>query len=354
LEWYSFQGAGQTSYEEFRKLGTILNVLEGMNKLPLTQEVLDYVVLHECPVAYQNLTISVQDYINQIDNITLQPEDYLYCLRPSYKYPFIIHNDGVFFPLPHLLGRSVSSSLLYRMTDHNNELRTIIGKEVLEKYLFNLLHDANIYDEVIPEKSFRLKHNNRAKTLDVMVRKNNKFLLLDSKSSVPRAKLRILDDESFDKEIDVASNNVCQIYNHLNNYFPYFYNFFDYSDEIGKENKYGIVVLLEDNFIRRSLIYERVAKKIGIELNSVEFNWVVNHIKIVSLYDIEKSSFVGNSLIDELEKQKNENRGYDYSLSSTSDKEQRIINNSYLEFKKEWLSVITEIADNMKRDKIIQ
>lgn len=344
----SFYG---TSYEDFRKLGTVLNLLNSIENITITQEVLDYVVLHECPNAYQNLTINIEDYIDQLDNITTKQEDYLYCLRPSYKFPFIIHNKKVYFPLPHLLGRSVTSSLLYRMTDNNNKLRTLIGKHVLEKYLYNLLIDAKIYDEVIPEQEFKLKHNNHGKTLDVMVRQENKFLLLDSKSSVPRAKLRILDDEAFEKEIDIDSENIIQVYNHISNFFPKLYNFFNFNENIESENIYGAVVTLEDNFIRRSLIYERVANKKNIDLNSSRFKWLVNHIKIVSFYDIERVSIVGKSIIDEFERQKLENKGYDFALLNNY--EGHIINNSYKNFKEEWLSVITETAKNMKRDKII-
>lgn len=342
-----------TSYEEFRKLGTILNLLESLENKIITQEILDYVVLRECPIAYQNLSLNSEEYLEQLDNITMNQEDYLYCLRPSYKFPFIIHNDRVYYPLPHILGRSVTSSLLYRMTDGNNELRTLIGKHVLEKYLYDLLIGAQVYDEVIPEQEFKLKHNNNARTLDVMVRKDNKFLFLDSKSSVPRANLRIMDEEAFEKEIEIASKNIIQVYNHISVYFPDIYNFFDFNDFIYKENIYGAVVTLEDNFIRRGLIYEHVANKLKIGLNTDEYNWIVNHIKIVSFYDIEKASFIGKSIIDELERQKNNNRSYDYSLVDNFDGDLHIINNSYLDFKKEWLSVITEVAENMKRDNII-
>lgn len=349
-----FKNCYGTSYEEFRKLGTILNLIESLENKNITQGILDYIVLQECPNAYRSLSLDIEKYIEQLDNITMKQEDYLYCLRPSYKYPFIIHNDKVYYPLPHILGRSVTSSLLYRMTDNNNELRTLIGKHVLEKYLYDLLIDAKIYDEVIPEQEYKLKRNNNAKTLDVMVRKDNKFLLIDSKSSVPRAKLRIMEKDAFDKEIDIASKNIIQVYNHLSDFFPRKYNFFNTNTDIDKENIYGAVVTLEDNFIRRNLIYERVANKRNIDVNSDEYHWIVNHIKIISFYDIEKVSLIGKSLIDEFERQKLENRGYDFSLSSNIGGDEHIINKSYLKFKEEWLSAIAEFAENMKRDKVIE
>lgn len=348
-----FKSQFGTSYEEFRKLGTILNILEGSNDLMLIQEILEYILFKECPNAYKQLTISAQEYVEQIDNFATHQRDYMYCLRPSYKYPFIVSKNIAYYPLPHLLGRSVTSSLLYRITDQNDYLRALIGKEVIEKYLFDLLIDAKIYDEVIPEQVYQLKYNKR--TLDVMVRKGNKFLLLDSKSSVPRAKLRILDEElAFNKEIDIASDNLLQVYYHINKYFPALYNFFDYNDEIDMENIYGVVVVLEDNFIRRSLIYERAAYKLKIEVNSYEYNWIVNHVKMVNLFDIEKISFIGKSLIYEFENQKLENKDYDFPLSSTKEEGGHIVNNSYLDFKKEWLSEISNVSDNMVKNKIIQ
>jgi hypothetical protein len=79
----------------------------------------------------------------------------------------------------------------------------------------------------------------------------------------------------------------------------------------------------------------------------------LNHIKIVSLYDIEKISIIGNSIIDEFEKQKKDKRGGDYPLSGDIQKASCNINKSFLEFKMEWLSQIEKSTDKMVKENII-
>ena len=218
--------------------------------------------------------------------------------------------------MPHLLLRSVTSSLLYRLTEDNNDLRDKIGKEVLEAYLLKIMKGSNVYDEVYGEKTFIKEHNTEAKTLDVMVRDADEYIMLDSKASVPSIGLRVYDEESHRKELDKMVEKVVQIYKHLKIFLPNYplYNPYAGAPTIAESHLWGISVILEDNYIRRDLIYEKAALILKIDKDSDTYKWLVNHIKIASLYEIERYALNGRSLVEELKKQIKKGEPYNFSF----------------------------------------
>ncbi len=143
----------------------------------------------------------MEQYQIEIKKITENIEDYISCLRPSYKYPLIRRKDELYFPLPHLIVRSITSALLYRLTEDNSELRDKFGKEILEAYLLKLMQESLVYDEVYGERIFLKEHKNKAKTLDVMVRDGDEYIMLDSKASVPSIGLRVYDEKHIKKKL---------------------------------------------------------------------------------------------------------------------------------------------------------
>lgn len=339
-------------YSGFFNLGYILNFLYSTD-IVLTQEFLNHILLKMFPIAYKNLSISLEEYKKQLNNITDDTADYIYCLRPSYKYPFITCGNVAYLPLPHVIGRSITSSLLYRLTDNNNILRTKVGKEILEIYILKLLSDACIYDEIIPEKYYYRVHKTEARTLDIMLREKDNYILIDSKASVPLIGLRIFDDESYKKEINRLVENVLQVYKHLRIYFMKEYNFFEGSPVVSDEKLWGAVVVLEDSYVRRSLIYENVAAKLSMDMSSDEYNWIQNHIKVVSLYDIEKVSLIGDSIIKYFIEQEKEGNPSDFSLMIDIDKSKEIINKDYLQFHNNCFEQMDYYFLKMKQEGII-
>lgn len=320
----------KTDYREFVLLGGYLTMLYGSN-IPFGDNILNFITKNICPNAFNKLVITVEDYKKELDNITNDIKKYVTCLRPSYKYPFIEYSNYIYLPLPHLLGRSVTSSLLYRLTDNNSKLRELVGKNILEKYLYEILFDSNIYDEIYPEQQFKIAHNQPFKTLDILIRKDDDFLFLDSKTSVPNSGLRICKEDVFNREIDRTVKNIVQIYKHLRLFLPKYeekYNIFKDHPVIKKENLFGITVQLEDNFLRRDLLFNKAAKELNIEKSPDEVVWMKKHIKVTNLYDIECCSIVGNSLIEVI-KNKNSSGCYTDMNLFNNEGEKHIVNEKY-------------------------
>lgn len=297
--------------------------------------------------ATKKLILPRKDFQKEIDKFSNNIHDYLFCVRPSYIYPFIEYNGIANLPLPHCITRSITDSLLYRLTDSNSELRTLFGKNVLEDYLYQIINTSTLFDEVIKEQTYKKNHN-ILKTADLMCRKDENYIFFECKASVPYAKTRCLDENLINEEINRISTNVIQLYKQVHFDFKNKYNFFKYDEEItfNYSNCFGIVVLLEESYIRRELIYKDVAKKLNINIESDSFNWIINHIKICNLYDIERLAFSNTSIIETLKEHIKSNTPYDYPLSSFKTKS--IIKNSDLLLFKNGISdSIKKIADEL-------
>lgn len=293
------------------------------------------------------LIISVEDYKIELDKITTNINDYATCLRPSYTYPFIKFNNLIYLPLPHLVYRAVTSSLLYRMTRQNNELRSVFGKEVLEAYLYQLLKNTGVYDEVYPEREYRKEHNNKARTLDVMVRYKEHYLFFDSKAFVPLTGLRIYDGESYDKQIERLADNVVQVFNNIRvNLFKYStYSPFINSPSSDINCLWGIVVLLEDCFLFKDRIYELACRKLKIEVGSKDYQWIIKHIRLLDLSQIEFFSFIGTPLL----KKMNNGITDTYDIMNDYTETTDITNKDYVKFENMVLKKMEQLVHDFLR-----
>lgn len=338
-------------YNCFLKLGVTLNFLFSL-KIDLNHEILKYAIL-KYPKATKQLILSRKEFQEKIDEFSGNNTDnYLYCVRPSNIYPFIENNRIVNIPLPHCITRAITDSLLYRLTDNNSKLRTSFGKNVLEKYLFDIIDESNLFDEVLSEKEYKTKNGN-AKTSDVMCRKDDNYLFFECKSSVPYAKTRCFDNNSLKNEIDKISDDVIQLYKQIRYEFNASYNFFTTDTKLDYNNCFGLVVLLEESYISKRLIYEKVAEKLNIKIGCEIYIWIINHIKICNLYDIEKYAFTGTDILESLKKQSTVGNPYDFSLSGF--KLKTLIENKKLyAFKHNLADNVKEFIDELKEHKLLR
>lgn len=170
--------------------------------------------------------------------------------------------------------------------------------------------------------------------------------------SVPYAKTRCFDNNSLKNEIDKISNDVIQLYNQIRNEFKVSYNFFTTDTKLDYNNCFGLVVLLEESYISKRLIYEKVAEKLNIKIGCEIYIWIINHIKICNLYDIEKYAFTGTDILESLKKQSTVGNPYDFYLSGF--KLKTLIENKKLyAFKHNLADNVKEFIDELKEHKLI-
>jgi hypothetical protein len=325
-----------TDYNKIMQLGISLNI--ALCSKDLTRNLFK-LIINYFGKAYEPLTIAREEYKRLLKIYANSPDDYEFCVRPSYSYSFISDNDGnIYLPLPHLLYRATTSSLLYRLTENNTSLREKIGRYVVESYLLRILKSARNYDEVLPENTYYISKR-KCKTPDICIKSNMSFLFIESKSSVPPMTIRLIHQETNKKYVEIMAASINQLYKQMKFFLKGKFYFFstDNVSPIDSNNVWGIVSLLEDSFILREIIYKKFAELAGISVDGEEYSWVIHHIKIVSLYDIEKNVFIGNNLIDELARKERINQPYDFALA---DIEGRGIENQD----------VTEFMDNIRQN----
>ena len=216
-------------------------------------------------------------FIDQ-QNIFIKNEinNFLYCIKYFYIYPFIIYENTTYLPLPYLLIDAKSEGMLTRITFGNDTVRNNLGY-VLEKYLYKLLSDSNIYDQVIAE-SIYYEGKNRKKTSDVIIKKDEACVLFEVKSCIPKASLRELDEVDIGKMICRYADATVQLYKQMTSCHIH-----EAFNNINKENIFGVVVPLEDSNVIRTKIYNLVCEKLNLAGDDCECNYIKSNIRIVSL-----------------------------------------------------------------------
>lgn len=299
-----FRGKFGCDYYEYSLLGYVLWL--GFSTKDFTQEKFTAIIQHfATPVSH--LIISRRAYIEELDVITTDPVNYLYCLRPSYSYPFVEYDGVSYCPLPHLLRRATTSALMHRLTDGDSVLMELIGKEVYENYLFTIINESNIFDEVKSEQEYTLRKMPR-RTADVMARKGNTYVFFDSKSFTPKIAIRTFSQDALDKDIERLADSCAQIYKHIRKRFPVEYCYFDSKPNSPLDNIFGLVIVQENPYIRSHAIYEKAAELLKITTESPEYVWLYTHVGLASIHSVEKYCFSGTDMCTSLHDTCNEGK----------------------------------------------
>lgn len=308
-----FHNRFKVDYSEVIKFAVFLWEYLTSPELPIQENYIE-IIQKKWPIPIELLTISRSEYIKELNSISTDLENYIFCLRPSYSFPFIEYNNKLYLPLPHVIVRAVTSSLLFRLTDQNNELQKQIGKHVLEQYLFDLINGQD-FDEVLSEKTYSIGHNNDQKTSDVMARRGNFVIFFDSKSFSPKRDIRIIDKPAIEKDINRLAKGCSQMYKQLRYYFQKKYNFFNCNNNIPLENRFGLVVVKEYPRFKLEQIYISAAQTLQINLESEEYKWLCSNIGIVEIDDIEKFCFVNADMLSSLINRRKSSDIYNHCLT---------------------------------------
>lgn len=275
-------------YSEFRELAVLIYFYASL-KSP-TANIIRYLVLKSKPIV-DYLKISRSDYkTKQSDKIDDNYENVIYGFNYLHPFPFIEFQEVYYLPLPYLIVDAVTDSLLTRVTYNNNSLREKIGKEVAQSYIESIFKETSIYEEVLPEKEYYVGKK-KFDTPDVLIKKDDNFCLIDTKLSTPKLDVRNFNKQSIEKTILQYAKYTIQVYKRIKDFCDGFVYPFSKKVNINKNNVFGIVALLEDSYIMRRQIYDKVFSELNIDENSEEGNYVKAHIKITSFRDLELFAF---------------------------------------------------------------
>lgn len=254
-------------------------------------------LMSKYPQVVSLLTMSRDSFIAELDSLTSDPMDYIYCLRPSYSFPFVKYKEETYLPLPHLLIRASTSSLMFRLTDGNDELRKVVGNEVLESYLFHLISTCPEFEHIEKEIVYTKGKLQNQRSADVMTNIGDQIICFDSKSFAPKVALRIFSEEAYSAELIRLGKAVKQMYEQIHNKFGVEYTPFDVPVNENRSNIWGIVVVLENPFIPLDDIYAEAARLLKMNLNAAEYEWLKGHVGIVALSAIEYQIFSSEDIL---------------------------------------------------------
>ncbi len=345
-----FQNKFNASYNEFIDFGFFVITFLPNN---FSNKVLYYVINNKYKTVIKNLMINRKNFIQkQNDLLSNNINSYFYAFKYFSNYPFIEENKIIYFPLPHLIIEAVTDSLLYRLTEQNNNLRALIGKEVIENYLFEILKVSGLYDEVKKEQSYYIGKN-KIMSPDVMLYKDNVCVLFDCKSSVPKLKLREFDKNAIEETINLSAQRIVKLYDRLKEFGEYYYPFSkDNTFKLG--NIFGVIILLENNFISKKIIYEKAIQYKKLYDNEIEKNYLQSNVKIISMNEIEYFTFYNKNIITALtiNRDQIENANWhdmimtNYNIPSESKIRNKLLESCDNELKERMYKLVDELTEN--------
>ena len=254
-------------------------------------------MMEKHPQIVSLLTMSRDSFIAELDSLTSDPMDYIYCLRPSYSFPFVSYKDETYLPLPHLLLRASTSSLMFRLTDGNDALREIVGLEVLESYLFHILSHYSEFEHIEKEIIYTKGALKNQRSADVMTSIGDQIICFDSKSFAPKVALRVFSEEALSAECIRLGKAVKQMYEQIHNKFGVEYKPFDVPVNEDRSNIWGIVVVSENPCIHLDDIYAEAVRQLKVDFSAEEYEWLQSHVGIVALSSIEYQVFSSNDIL---------------------------------------------------------
>ena len=260
------------------------------------------------------------------------------------KYPIIKYNNKLYCPYLPFLINSITTSLIFELTRDNNNLRSKIGKNVLESYVYHLVLNSKVTNSLKIKKEF-VYTKQKVLSADVIIESENNILFIDSKFFNQSLKLRDYDLDEIDKIEDRLSDYIVQIYKQFNDYENNKMN-----GHLGYNKEYyGIVLIYDEYFSNRETVYNKAIEKLNkIENKKVNLELVKKRILVMSIYSFENILFFskGNvfDVLKEIFKQNNSHLNYLYPINSSG----KVEMSDYRDFNRdqiseEYLKTITKL-----------
>lgn len=271
-------------------------------------------------------------------------ENCVYSLRPSYSYPFIKFNDCIYLPTPHLLFQAVTTSMLYRLTENDASLRETIGKNVFEGYLEMISRNSGLFDEIYEEQVYKVGKKEH-RSLDLLTRINDTFILFDSKSFTPKSALRLFSEKAYTDDIKRLAKAVAQVYYHLKDrfckqYFPFSYD----CNLVAEDNVFGIVIVQEEPHFFMDSIYDVARKLIEKDGIIIDIDYLKKHIGLLSIYDYERIIFCKCDIVNLLCRRE-EDPYHNFDLNYIDN----VQDENYRSFQENFLQECSEMAEIIQK-----
>ena len=304
-----FRGFFKTGFREFEIFAFILFVytsLEGQERVGRDNSLFAISRALKIKEVFNMLCIDCKKYREELKQLYKgNVLDYYYGLKVQYWYPIIEGESQCYIPTPYLVINAATESLINRLTLKNAPLRRIIGKDVLENYLFSIYSELPTVSKIRPEFKYYIGAQEML-TPDVIAEESGYAIFFDTKAHSPSLKMRKFDKEEITKETKIYAEDIIQLYKRILDYEA---GRFCLDNQYILQNIFGVVAVFEDAAIARHLVYNTVFELLEenhLQDSQETRNYINSHIKIVPMRQIEEMVFAGNSYLQCLLKQVNQ------------------------------------------------
>jgi hypothetical protein len=181
-------------------------------------------------------------------------------------------------------------------------LRKKFGKDVIERYLFDIYKEIPSVTWISPEIIYTIGRN-EFRTPDVIVSEGDYCTFYDTKALSPSLKIRQFNQEEIEREIKIYADAILQVYQQIINFSD---NHFNLDKGYDQKNLFGVAVVLEDAVVPKNKVYDKVfemrIKKVG-DITQEEKQYIHSHVKIVPLKEIELMVLQNMSFLSCLQEQ---------------------------------------------------
>lgn len=227
-------------------------------------------------------------------------------------YPFLRMGNARFLPLPYLLNQATTRHLFDRLMDANGDLRSQVGRWVMEPYVQWLFRRCGCYDSV--GGSFRYKIFGRdLDSPDVIVQHDGTTVFVEVKLAEAPVGLRQADKATVEKTLELTAKFVHQLYLRMSEICGG-----NAKPDMGArwDRAFGLVVVHEDSYAVREDIYLRCFER-HPELSEKDRELIRRRISLVGLYSVEQFCYCHCNIIPALESRMRDAAGSESILLDT-------------------------------------
>lgn len=134
------------------------------------------------------------------------------------KTPFIKEGDVYFCMYAPFVPYAGSQSLMFSITEGKEKLRSLIGKNVFEAYLYDICSKSEVTNIYSIEKEFQyISHKQNVLSPDLTIYSDTDLLFIETKFFNQSIRLRRFDETEFDQIIDRLADGIVQVIKNRNN-----------------------------------------------------------------------------------------------------------------------------------------
>lgn len=258
------------TYKEFDKVNDLNWFYEKLNE--------------DLKKVFNHLSIKRNGFIELHNQISRNHEIYsFFDLNLLLKYPFIEYNGKIYCPWYPYIPYACTENLMFVITKDDNDLRSLIGKNVIEAYVLNLFEKAKYSNnlKIDSEIIYGKEHHH---TSDVILTKNSEVLLIEIKFMNQSLKLRDISEKEIDTFSERLAKGFSQLTRNINSFIA---GEFNERLDIECSTAKGLLLTYDSYYFHREQIYKKAISILESEGIIITLDELKSKVLLMSLNNLE-------------------------------------------------------------------